>query len=414
MHRSLTVFAVLFWTSGAASQPTLPLEGPDASALPLDQAVYLVETYELDRYSAEAVMVRAASSGETSLRPRLRSIAEAYKTVHQGVSFTALHALWELGEPEAYFVDNIRGHSAVPSLAYYSALVAARAPNEATLLVIEEAAIGNDLELDAAEVAYTEVFELEQQYARDTFDGEMINDEMRARGLINILAIAYRFDWPLNSWTAPVDSTDELTYLHPEAIWARTKLRTLAASAPQVVINVAEDLPEDTHFFDEYGSDLPAGAWDQVAPGFAEFVIDEAFPGGPPTGGAVPTCEGVTATVYVSGDGTIIGGELDGQPYAGLLRGTDGNDVMVGTDGPDQIAGLAGDDVLCGLGGDDLLQGNGDADVLYGGPGDDVLAGGNGGDTITGGDGTDEARGGRGNDACDAEAEDSCEREIDE
>ena len=127
-----------------------------------------------------------------------------------------------------------------------------------------------------------------------------------------------------------------------------------------------------------------------------------------------PSCEGREATVYISPGGLVVGGDLDGQPYAGLLRGTDGDDVMVGTDGADQIVGFAGDDVLCGLGGDDLLQGNGDADVLYGGPGDDVLAGGNGGDTIYGGEGTDEARGGRGNDACDAEAEDSCEREIDE
>lgn len=144
-----------------------------------------------------------------------------------------------------------------------------------------------------------------------------------------------------------------------------------------------------------------------------EIWPDRYVPVEPEPPSDTPLCNGKPATVYVR-DGLVVGGELDGQPYDGLLRGTDGPDVMVGTDGPDQIAGFAGDDALCGLGGDDLLQGNGDADILYGGPGNDVLAGGNGGDTIYGDDGTDEARGGRGNDACDAETKDSCEREIDE
>ncbi len=133
-----------------------------------------------------------------------------------------------------------------------------------------------------------------------------------------------------------------------------------------------------------------------------------------PLGTGAPTCDGLAATVYVAADGLVVGGESDGQAYAGVLRGTEGPDVMVGTEGPDQLAGFAGDDVLCGLGGDDLLQGNGDRDRLFGGPGDDVLAGGNGGDVIVGDGGTDEARGGRGNDACDAEAEDSCERDLDD
>lgn len=106
-----------------------------------------------------------------------------------------------------------------------------------------------------------------------------------------------------------------------------------------------------------------------------------------------PKCGGAEASVFVSPGGLVRGGPDDGQLYGGRLRGTDGPDVMVGTDGPDQIAGFAGADTLCGLGGDD------------------VLVGVDGGDTILGDEGTDEARGGRGNDACDAESEDSCERD---
>jgi Ca2+-binding RTX toxin-like protein len=71
-------------------------------------------------------------------------------------------------------------------------------------------------------------------------------------------------------------------------------------------------------------------------------------------GAAVPTCEGVRAT----------------------LVGTGGSDRLVGTPGRDVIVGKAGDDVIEGRGGADLICGDGDADQLRGGPGDDALRGG--------------------------------------
>lgn len=245
--------------------------------MPLDQAVALVETYQLNRYRAEDVMIRAAASSDATLIPRLREIAETYTAVQARVSFTALHALWELGAPESYFVDNINHHRANPTLAFYSAWVAARAPNETTLATIEVAASGNGLKLDAARVAYGEVLELERQYAGETFEGEPITTEMRARGLINVLAVAYRFNWPLDSWTAPVDSTAELTYLHPEAVWARKKLIALASTDPRVVLDAVGSIADDPFFFDEYGSGLSDEVWKEVAQDFAEFVIREAF-----------------------------------------------------------------------------------------------------------------------------------------
>ena len=185
---------------------------------------------------------------------------------------------------------------------------------------------------------------------------------------------------------------------------------------------------------------------------------------GEPLGVAsAPMCDGLTATVYVSPEGRVVGGPDDGQPYAGTLRGTNGDDVIVGTDGSDVLRGRQGDDTLCGLGGDAelrgdngndalwggagddrLLAGSGDdraygeagddtargaagADALWGGPGadeldgnagDDLLWGGDGDDALEGGTeddvlrgegGTDEARGGAGTDACEAETELSCE-----
>ena len=38
-----------------------------------------------------------------------------------------------------------------------------------------------------------------------------------------------------------------------------------------------------------------------------------------------PECEGKTATIYVKDD-KIVGGPDDGEPYEGVLRGTQGND----------------------------------------------------------------------------------------
>ena len=104
---------------------------------------------------------------------------------------------------------------------------------------------------------------------------------------------------------------------------------------------------------------------------------------------ALPTCGGRDATVYIAPGNRIIGGALDGEPYAGELRGTTGPDVIVGTDGPDTLVGLQGDDVLCGLGGDDVLRGSAGADALYGGSGRDEVRGDNGADYLSGGDGDD-------------------------
>lgn len=101
---------------------------------------------------------------------------------------------------------------------------------------------------------------------------------------------------------------------------------------------------------------------------------------------AAPLCNGLPATVWVSSAGLVVGGPLDGQPYAGRLLGTAGPDVIAGTDAADVIEGLDGDDLLCG------------------GTGDDALDGGDGGDTADGGAGTDGCE--------DAETATACEGPI--
>ncbi|HEX9950634.1 MAG TPA: hypothetical protein VGB53_02615 [Rubricoccaceae bacterium] len=98
-----------------------------------------------------------------------------------------------------------------------------------------------------------------------------------------------------------------------------------------------------------------------------------------------PTCLTSPATVYVA-SGRVIGGPLDGQPYAGRLVGSEGDDVIVGTGAPDVIEGLGGNDFICG---------------------------GADGDAIDGGKGTDTVDGGAGTDGCDAiETATACEGAI--
>jgi hypothetical protein len=70
-----------------------------------------------------------------------------------------------------------------------------------------------------------------------------------------------------------------------------------------------------------------------------------------------PMCEGMAPTVYVDGDGFVVGGPLDGRPYFGVLMGTAGDDVIMGTDGNDMIMGGGGNDTVCGNGGNDHQAG---------------------------------------------------------
>lgn len=103
----------------------------------------------------------------------------------------------------------------------------------------------------------------------------------------------------------------------------------------------------------------------------AGAVLPAQLPGVPPFPIAVPRCAGQPATIYVDPAGLVVGGPLDGQPYAGVLEGTDGDDVLVGTAGPDLIFGHDGDDLLCGAAGPDALDGGTGVNTLDGGPGTD-------------------------------------------
>ncbi|KAA1420237.1 calcium-binding protein [Nocardioides humilatus] len=92
---------------------------------------------------------------------------------------------------------------------------------------------------------------------------------------------------------------------------------------------------------------------------------------------SVPTCDGLTATVF--GNGTV--------------TGTPGNDVIVGGPGPDAIVAQGGNDTICGLGGNDAINDGPGADHVFGDNGNDVItqpAAADNGDVFDGGAGTDQ------------------------
>jgi hypothetical protein len=111
-----------------------------------------------------------------------------------------------------------------------------------------------------------------------------------------------------------------------------------------------------------------------------------------------PLCNWAEATIYVDYTGTIRGGPSDGQPYAGVLNGTDGPDVIFGTPFADVINALGGNDIVCGGDGGDTINGGGGSDNLNGLLGADTINGGPGNDSISGGPGNDRLNGEGGND----------------
>lgn len=99
----------------------------------------------------------------------------------------------------------------------------------------------------------------------------------------------------------------------------------------------------------------------------------------------VPTCRGVTATIFGTGG-------------SDQLTGTSGRDVVVAFGGNDRIATYGGRDLICaGKGADYVLSGAGD-DRVFGGAGNDRLIGGAGNDVLKGNAGNDVLKGRSGSD----------------
>ncbi len=110
---------------------------------------------------------------------------------------------------------------------------------------------------------------------------------------------------------------------------------------------------------------------------------------------APPSCNGLTATIWVESD-IVHGGPDDGASFNGQLNGTSGVDVMVAPDEGSAVNAGDGADTICGGNGPDVLSGEGGNDTILAGDGPDILFGGDGDDTLNGGASTDICTGGNG------------------
>lgn len=128
-----------------------------------------------------------------------------------------------------------------------------------------------------------------------------------------------------------------------------------------------------------------------------------------PPGPAVPTCNGLPATI-VGTDGRDVLFGTPGDDVIVALGGNDliisrqGDDVVCAGDGRDSVWSGNGNDVLFGEGGNDRLFGQNDEDVISGGAGADVVFGASGNDQVSGDDGDDIVAGGPNDDSLDGGA----------
>lgn len=92
------------WATPALAQPHSLKE---AFTVPLDEGLGYVLRGEATNLVATRIIFRAGESGDEGYRDELREIVERYTGNEQkmGPIVQAMHALWKLGEDEAYFRD---------------------------------------------------------------------------------------------------------------------------------------------------------------------------------------------------------------------------------------------------------------------------------------------------------------------
>lgn len=274
---------VLTFTVSAASQatPDLPFPRPNSDSLSIEEALLMVERYELSTYDAESTLLRAGASDERRHAVVLRRIVKRYADSYPRLSFTALHALWLLDEPQAYFVRLAEQHNRNPRLAYYAVWVLARAPDEKTfekLSVIREATIYGLL--DSGINTYEDMLGYELEYHERSFQGEPITPELRLLTMAYLMAEGYQFLAHGSSGDLPVVEGDPNSHLHPRVVWARDKLRKLAARHEEETWQMIHSLAADESLAKFNRGDLSQSEWQVAVAGFQAHVQQTAFPKG--------------------------------------------------------------------------------------------------------------------------------------
>ena len=309
MRLSLILLTVVMLARPAAAQtpPASLPAGPHPDSLAVGEALDLVLAFQLSNRQAEYAARRAGASGDPSYSPRLRQIAEIYAgTEHDDIALNALHALWELGEPEAYFLDHARNWPQNVLLASNSIRMLGRAPDSTTVQELQSLAVASDsIDIQGAVNDYRTTLRFSAQY----------------QGLPLAEKMDFLF-WRLTDvLTTILDTADSLIIaegtddgdLDAYTLWARDRLRELAHQQPDSVQTYIDALSE-WHYFDRY--DLAVRS--VIAEGFERYVGRVAFsPGRPlPEGPVEITLDNADATgVTLVGDWTESTSSTGGGPF---------------------------------------------------------------------------------------------------
>lgn len=141
MNRLSILLLLMGLTSFAQAQRLDQYKAPpardslDVSALTLPQALDLARQAQLSSGATHAVLRSAAVSGDPSLRPALRAVADAWAASEFFDSFAreAFYALWRLGESDDYFVDfAFANYQSAPMAVAHAVDVLAMHPDSAT------------------------------------------------------------------------------------------------------------------------------------------------------------------------------------------------------------------------------------------------------------------------------------------
>jgi len=187
---------------------------------------------------ARDLVQSAGCVGDRRFVPQLKEIArrESLKPNREMLTFDALYALWLLGEPREYFLENVRSHRGSKYLAYYSLYMLAYEPDEK--MVDELNSIGRE--------------------TTDELIGNFINGGMvfSALGLADDYAklktpeekVEYLLDNFGGGWgpTGGMDNDPNSSH-DPAAVWARRTLFRLSREAPEVVAQAVAGIDISGH-----------------------------------------------------------------------------------------------------------------------------------------------------------------------
>jgi hypothetical protein len=268
----------------------LPFSGPDPDSLSITAALDSVLACALPRPDAELVARRAGESGDRAYVPQLKEIAMQFTTISRSISFNALHALYLLGEPESYFLDNAKQYASDEWLARYSVWVLARDPDSTTYFQVLEPLWerSRNGHLQTAINEYGNILDFEARFdsAPDT-----ISLDFQLMGLTGVVGDGYNFRWVEPGGGYPVLEGSSKSYLHPMVVWGRNRLQALAEQHPQQVLAFIDELSltdpnveyyvyfVDNDDFQNYS----ASDRQRVLDRFEEYLMDAAFPEGPPS-----------------------------------------------------------------------------------------------------------------------------------